>query len=346
MALANHPDKFTADAFSDSTLETYNANGVYNRFTNRFTTPILNAKGVQLLNCNLVNTGLQLNDQNMLMFWYYRSATQNGMRNIVNLRCIRLHPSTFTPYTGSVFTAYVRNAYFNTVAELVAALNSAATTGGDSTTFNTYWSAGDLTFSYNANTRKISVTSATAGLYIAPAAYDDPNILTQLIASPIKMNGYTSSNTYGTATAQPYVAGYTMNQRLGFAMALYTRGLWWNGSSQLGVATMTGVPQIYQIPIEADNYPILVSVQNVQVYLSIATGGGMDSLNGKNLIASIPLEYAPLNICSYTLSSVEKPSLSTPNEIYEVTIEFRDETGLPYYLPPSFNTELSFSVYY
>jgi hypothetical protein len=157
----------------------------------------------------------------------------------------------------------------------------------------------------------------------------------------------TNSGAYATAPLQPYVENISMNARLGFAMLYRTRGLYWNGSSQVGVATAVGVPKnLTTTPILADANPILIGSQNVNVYTSITTGGGMDSLNRKNLLATIPLEVASLNVNSYTMSSVEKPSLSTPNEIYSIDVEFRDDYGLPVFFPPNYNAELQISVFY
>lgn len=350
MATTNHPDKITLDAYSDPQLRTYAANGLYNRWVNRLRTPILNAKGIQLLNMNCVNSVLQLNDASQLMFFYYASATQAGMCTLANLKCVRLHPSTFVPYTG--FTAFTKNKYFSSVTELVAALNAAAATGGDSTTYNPIWSAGQVVFSYDSTTRKISVTSSNAN-YIAPAAADDPNVLDQLRGTTtptnrIKMNGYNSSNTYASATFQPYVEGISMNARIGFAMSYYSRGLWTGATGwQTGCATSTNVPQATGTLIEADANPILLGSQNINVYLSIITGSGMDSFSQrKNLIASIPIEVAPLNINSYTTSSVEKPAISIPTDIYEIGVELLDDSGTPFYQPPNYNTEAVFSLFY
>ena len=100
------------------------------------------------------------------------------------------------------------------------------------------------------------------------------------------------------------------------------------------------------MPIEADANPILIGAQNVNVYCSVVTGSGLDSLNGKNLLATVPLEVPALNVNSYTTSSVEKPALSVPNEIYELTFEFRDDYGTPVPFPPNYSTSLVISVYY
>jgi hypothetical protein len=350
MAMNNHPDKFTLDAYSDPQLETYNPNGVYSRFTNRLTTPILNAKGVLLLNSNFVNPIMQLNDASQLQFFYYANASATAIATLANLKCIRLLPSSYVAPDG--YTAFTKNKYWNTVTELTAALTAAAATGGDDVTYNPTWVAGQVTFSYDAQARRISVTG-NGTTFIAPAAADDPNVLnllrgTTTATNRIRMNTYlTNSGAYATAALQPYVEQISMNARLGFAMAYQSRGLYWGSSSQVGVATCCGIPKnLTTTPMIADANPILIGSQNVNVYTSITTGGGMDSLNGKNLLATIPLEVPALNVNSYTMSSVEKPSLSTPNEIYEITVEFRDDYGIPVPFPPSYNATLQVAVFY
>ena len=347
MASLNRPDRLTLNAFSDP-----NEQGpTYSRFTNVLRTPILGVKGIQLVNANFINSSLQLNDDNgQLMFFYYANNTQAAMCTLANLKCIRLLPSWYVPYAG--FTAYTLNKYFNTGTELVAALNAAASTGGDSATYNPTWVAGQVTFAFDTTTRRISV-AGNATTYIAPAAADDPNVLdllrgTTTAGNRIKMNAVNSSNTYATATFQPFREGSTMNARLGYTLSYFARGLWWGSSSQVGCATSTGVPSnSTSVPVVADTPPILLGVQNVGVYLSVAVGGGVDTSNTrKNLIASIPIENAPYCVNSYTTNSVEIPSLSTPNEIYEVTVELIDDTGAPYLMPWSNNTQIGLALYY
>jgi hypothetical protein len=300
------------------------------------------------VNANFINSSLQLNDDNgQLFFFYYASATKAGIRTQAQLRCIRLLPSWFVPYSG--FTAFTINKYFNTGTELAAALNAAATAGGDSATFNPIWTAGQVTFAFDTTSREFTLTG-NGTTFIAPAAADDPFVLDQMrgttnAANRIKMNGHNSSNTYATATFQPYVENITMNARLGFPLAFAARGLWYGANSQPGVATSTGEPHNTTV-IPADTTPILLGVQNVGVYLSISTGGGVDSYGKKNLIASIPIEVAPLCINSYTTNSVEVPSLSTPNEIYEVSVELIDDNGLPFPQGWNYNTQIALALYY
>jgi hypothetical protein len=347
MASLNRPDRLTLNAFSDTNRQ----GPVYSRFTNVLQTPLIGVKGVQLVNANFINSSLQLNDdKGQLMFFYYTSATQAGIATLANLRCIRLLPSWFVPYTG--FSAYTINKYFNTGTELVAALNAAAGTSGDSATYNPIWVANQVTFAFDTTTRRFSVAGNGTN-YIAPAAADDPNVLdllrgTTTVGNRIRMNTYNSSNTYASSPLQPYVEGITMNSRLGYTLSYNATGSFWGASSQIGCATSTGVPSLSSsVPVVADCPPILLGVQNVGVYLSVAVGGGIDSSNKrKSLIASIPIENAPYCINSYTTNSVEIPSLSTPNEIYEVTVELIDDYGTPFVQCWNSNTQIGLALYY
>lgn len=346
MSSVNRPNRITLDAYSDPQLFTKTPGGAYSSFTNVLKNPIIGAKGLQLVNANFINSALQLNDQAHLIFWFYASATQAGIRSLANLKCVRLLPSNFVPASG--FTTYIPNAYFNTVAELVSTLNNASSPSGDSATYNPYWTAELINFYYDTTSRRVYVTG-NGSTFIAPAPADDPIVIDALLgtttpANRIKMATFGSTN-YATAQFQPFVLNQSMNARLGFAMGFNTRGLYWGASSQVGCATSTGIPG-QPTNTTADAFPILLGAQNVNVYLNVATGGGLDSLGNKNLIASIPIEVPPLAINSYTTNSVEVPSLSTPNEIYEITVTLRDDAGIPFTQYPNYNSQISLAIYY
>jgi hypothetical protein len=334
MASTSRPDKFTLDAYSDAQLDQLPNNGVYSQFTNRLATPILGAKGIQVLNVNFVNSVLQLNDYSLVFFYVYGPSS--------SFRCVRLHPASFVPYPG--FTSFVKNKYFNDCDELVAALNQAAVAGGDLGTFNSIWEANTISFAFDDATRRITISNP-GGANIAPVAADDPRVLA--ISNPanntIRMNAYNGDNTITGSTRQPVQPGFSMNARLGFAMSYYATGLWWSSSSVRGNACATGVATT---SVEADASPILLGCQNVNVYLDIATGSGYDSQNRKNLAANVPIEVGPLNVNSYTLSSVQAPLLSTPNEIYEISVRLLDENGVPFPQPPNYNVQVAVAVVY
>ena len=287
MASLNRPDKLQLDAFADPQLQTSTQGGWYYRWTNRLTTPILNAKGIQLLNANFVNSTLQLNDNANLMFFYYATASQSTTLTLSALKCIRLLPANFVGNTNA-YSAFTINKYFNSVTELVAALNAAASAGGDDVTYNPTWVAGQVTFSYDTARRKIGI-AGNGTTYISPAAADDPNVLDFLrgTTNPTnrpRMNTHNGGGTYATSPLQPYVEGRSMNARLGFGQSYNTLGVWYGATnSQRGVASATGVPHNSSVyPVYGDAYPILLGTQNVGVYLSIATGGGLDRFNRKN----------------------------------------------------------------
>ena len=349
MVFVSRPDRLSVDAFSDINLKYVAHSGLYSRFTNTLLQPIVNVKGIQLLRTNFVNSALQLNDHiGQLFFLYYRynDATASGIA-LANIHCVRLHTSIFVPYTG--YTAYVRNKYFTSVTDLVSALNTAASTGGDSATYNPTWVANDITFAYDTTTRKITFTGNTSTNYYSPVAFDDPNVALFFANNATytpKMNTFNSSNNYATATTQPWLNGNLMNPRLGFAMAYNNRGLWFGANSVVGCASATQVPQVNGNGTESDSYPILIGAQNLNVYCSILGSSGQSSAGRKNLLACIPLEYEPLNVCSYTLTSVEGRELSVAGEIYELSFDFTDDFGNPFYFYPNMNTQLEMNIFY
>lgn len=332
MSSTNHPDKVSLDAFSDPQLQSQNGNGVYSRFTNVLSTPILNAKGIQLLNANFINSRLQLDDNSQLMFWYYTNTS-----GTIQLRCIRLLPSNYVPF--NFFTNFSRNRYFNSVDELVIALNVAAGANGDTNIMNPFFTGGQITFSYDASQRKISMVTSNTSVSVGPAAADDPAVLAAMRTNTIVMNSFSG------LVPQPNVVGLTMNARLGYARSFFSRPLWFSaGGTQQIVSSSTGRFEV--VPIEGDCNPILIGTQNVGIYCSVIAGSGMDFTRRKNLLETIPVQVAPLNINNYTLTSVKNYAMSVPNEIYEITIELLDDRGLPFLQPPSYNTQISLAILY
>ena len=355
MATINRPDRVTVDSFNDSTIDNLNGNGYFNQITNNLQTPCLNVKGVQLNRANFINSSLQLNDFNgQLLFVYSRNTTTAIPADGSTFKVIRLYPSWYVPPNG--YTYFTKNKYFNNVTELVAALNAAAGAEGDDSIYNPSWEEEDVSFSYDQATRKITFTGLQSfpTRYYAPVPSDHPALRTFLSGvNQVRMNGFTSGGTWATATRQPYFIPnnpttplLTMNSRLGFALTYGNRGIWWSSNSVLGCATSTGVPRASTISSEADSWPILQGIQNVNVYLNIVNGSGLDSLTGKALIATIPMEAPPLGINSYTLTSLEYPLLSVANEVYTLTLTFTDENGAPYLMPPNYNANFELSLIY
>ena len=331
----NAPNRILLDAFSDPQLS---LKPTYSSFTTTFPAPILNAKSCDVVNVTLVNTTLQLNDASQLTFWYYAGSNPSTLTSSPsNLYCVRLLPSDYVPAVG--FASYTKNEYFNTVTELVAALNSAAGVGGDSITYNPSWrTPNTIQFQYDATERKIKIESTDPALYIAPAAFDDPNVLS--VIGNITVNGYNN------VLPQPCVKGETMNPRLGFTQGYYAKGLWWSaGSSVGGVASSTGVAQTVGTPIDANTSPILLGSQFCGVYLDIIQNGGYDPVR-RNLLANIPISVPSLNVISYIPSSAHHQIEYLPETISSVTVLLIDEHGVPFTQPSSYNVRVELSIGY
>ena len=352
MATTNRPDRISCDAFSDESLAYISNNANYTGFNNTLTRPLVGVKSIQLLRANFVNSSLQLNDYNgQLLFVYSRNTTTAIPDDGSTIHVVRLHPSWFVPNDG--FTNFVKNKYYNSGTELVADLNLAAASPGDSTTYNPSFLAGDITFSFNTATRKISFQGTVNNLYYAPIPYDHPALAAWLIDAThqVRMNGYNNgAGGAGTGTIQPYARGLLdgsiMNGRLGFAMGYGNKGIFWGADSIIGCATTTGVPQLGDVETEGDSWPILIGSQNINIYCSVVSGSGQDSRNNRTLLATVPIENAPLGVCSYTLTSVEGPSLSVNDEIYTLQFFFADDFGTPFFFSNNYNVNLELNIFY
>ena len=342
MAFINRPNKVSITSFADPQIDYNTVSGTFNQFTNTLQTPLLNVKGIQLLSANFVNPSLQLNDYSELMFFYYASTTATGINAVGNLRCVRLLPSWYVPASG--FTAYTINQYFTDGSALVSALNLAASAGGDSVTYNPKWVAGDITFTYTPATKKIAITGNTTSTYYTPAAADDPVVKEYLLTNAITM--YSQVGTAAVAQVQPYISGYSMNFSLGYSMSYSNSGKNWGAGSYQGCAFSVGYPQANGTNINADSFPILLGLQNVNVYCSVVTGSGVDNNNKKNFLATIPIDAYPLFINQYTLTSVESPALSVNNEIYQLQFDFRDDNGNPVWFFNNMSVNMELVIYY
>lgn len=338
----NRPNKVSVNSFADTQLDLNPTSGAYNSFTNNLQTPLLNVKGIQLLSATFVNPQLQLNDYSQLMFFYYSATSAANINVVANLKCVRLLPSWYVPAPS--FTAYTPNQYFADGVALVSALNAAAGTGGDSVTYNPKWSANDITFTYNQSTKRIAFTGNTASSYYTPAAANDPVVIAYLATNAITM--YSTVGNTTASLVQPYISStastgaFSMNLSLGYGMSYTNVGRNWGSGSYVGNASSVGYPMATGVPVYSDSFPILLGIQNVNVYCSVITGSGIDSGYKKNFFATIPIDAYPLYVNSYTLTSVESPSLTVNNEIYQLQFDFRDDYGNPVW----FNANMSFSM--
>lgn len=332
----NNPERVFLNSSDDP--RTTNQVG-FNVFQCTYDTPILGAKKTMMLRASIPNTQINIPDY-ALTFWYYSLPTATSTPGTVSLRCVRLYPSYYQP--PATFTAYTKNRYFSDPADFVTQLNTAAAAGGDNATYNPYWVAGDITFSYNATTKQITFTGNTAGRFYCPVGWGDPIVNSSLddITTP-------NYNNIANTTIQPYLANYTLNLRVGYAMSGNSFGAPGNISSTANplYADLTNTAYANGTAVPADSFPNLVYSQAVYLYSNIVAGVSLGSNKQHNLLAVVPVNAPQLGVIQYTALTVNMMSKIT-DTIYEIQVDMRDDNNQPFLLPDSANVNIELAFVY
>tara|TARA_R110000868_G_scaffold72355_2_gene211030 strand:- start:1603 stop:2688 length:1086 start_codon:yes stop_codon:yes gene_type:complete len=313
-----------------------------------FQTPILDAKRCQLLRATIPNA-VQNIPNYQLVFWYYAFPAGVSTPADAYLRAVRLYP---TGWIGNS-TTWTANRYISSGADFVSLLNQAASAGGDVVTLNPYWSAGDLTFTFSSTTNQVSVTGNGVGsaTTYAIAGWDDPFVLAaqQGLGSRVQggqVGGVYLSDPSGAYTLQPYVLTYTLNLRVGFAMSGRCRapiGYPVQASSNVLYANLRNTVFASGAAIPSDSYPNLVYTGSVMLYANIIAGSSLGSGQQHNLLAVVPVSGAQLSVTNYVAATLTW-LCKTPDTLYSLIIDMRDDANQPYYLPDNavVNIELAF----
>ena len=316
-------------------------------FAATFDTPILDAKRCQLLRATIPNAAQNLPNY-QLCFFYHRSTTQYFTPSDTTLCCVRLYPTGWTGYS----TTWTANRYISGGQDFVNLLNTAAASGGDGLAANPYFVANDVVFSWNGTTNQISVTGQTSSYYYAIAGYNDPFVQAVQQGLGAKVNAgqtggvYMTTLTNGQYVLQPYVLGYTLNLRVGFAMSGRT-AFPTNYPTQANANTLyanaTNLTTAQGTAIPADTFPNLVYTGSVYLYSNIILGASLGSGKQHNLLAVIPVSGAQLSITNYVAATLTW-LCKTPDTLYNITIDMRDDANQPYLLPDSavVNVEMAF----
>jgi hypothetical protein len=333
----NCPERLLLASEDDQTSAN---NGTYSQFQINLQTPVLDPRRCQLIRATIPNISLNLPDWGGLCFFYWRLPTATTVpTDTTYLRCVRLFPSYFLPPSG--YTAFTKNRYITDPADFVTLLNTAATAGGDSVTYNPYWVAGDITFTYNSTTKQISFTGNTATNYYTPAGWADPIVAGVLTGTTITTP---NTNNISNTTPQPQVAQYTLNLRVGFALSGVTLGIQSFGAGNRIYANSTNTAIVNGTAQVADSFPNLVYTNTVAIYLSILSGASLTSANRHNLLAVVPVQAYPLTVNNY-IAATSNLLTKLPTTIQNIQVEFRDDADQPFPLPDSAysSIELSFS---
>jgi hypothetical protein len=301
----------------------------FNSFSINLQTPVLNPTKLQLLRATIPNA-VQNIPNYQLQFWYYRLPTATTAPTNALLRCVRLYPSDYIPPSG--YTNFTENRYVLDPSELVTLLNAAASTGGDDTSYNPYWTVGDVVFSYSSTSKQISVTGQGSGVFYAIAGYNDPLVLAAQAgngaAGTIRLNSFNGSD-----LIQPTVPQFTLNLRCGYAMSGQSIAPQ-NNTGNPRYANITNTAFANAVPIVADSYPNLVYTGSVYLYSDIVAGSSMGSNNEHNLLAVIPNNVPQLAIINYVAATLTWLN-RIPDTIYQINVQMFDDANQPFTLPDS-----------
>jgi len=342
----NTPDRFCLDSYADPEKS---ASNNYSSFNNNLGVAILNAKQLHLLRATIPNVQLQIPNYS-LVFYYYQLPTATTVPTSTHLRAVRLYPSDYVPPSG--FTAYTKNYYFTDPSVLVTALNAAASSGGDNATYNTLWGyntgssgAADIVFTYSSTTKQITWYGNTATYYYANAGCQDPIVL----AAQANAALITTYNFDTSTSIQPYVLGFTLNCRVGYALpGTVPAPQSFGAAIANSIANLTGKPRANGStnPVPADSYPNLVYTQAIYLYSSMIGSQGLANYGRKNLVAVIACDQPAFGVIQFIGSYNGGESHPVPNELYSVVIEMRDDANQPYVLPRSANVNIEFAIDY
>lgn len=335
----NQPDKLSWN----STFEPQRAfTGATNQFNIPLNTPLLDVKEVQLVRASVPQASLQIPDYQLVLY-YYRLPTINSTPGLGNLSAVRLYPSNFPASADLADPETVMRPLTGGLADLVALLNQASSPGGDSVARNPYWrgaSTQDVVFTLQNG--RIFMKGTSPSLFYCMAGYNDSNVLAVQNGSVpgITMDA-DPATVGGNIIPQPQVPGFTLNQRIGYALSgtcpqPYRSSL----SVSLRVANTTGYAYPGNLDIVPDAFPNIAGTSVVNVYGAFtgSSGNTTTPIPHKNLLATIPMN----EVLAYNNYSTAMKALLTnvPSELYAIDIELRDENDQPYPIPDNVNLNL------
>lgn len=311
----------------------------FSQFTCTYDTPILDARRTQLLRATIPMAQTNVPDY-QLVFWYYNLPTAATIPSSATLKAVRLYPTWYVA-PAALGTAFTKNRYFSDPADFVTQLNTAAAAGGDNVTYNPYWTAGDITFTYNATTKQITFTGNTAGRFYCAAGYNDPNVRAATAGQTITMLNFTGGGT----SPQPLIPFWTLNLRVGYAFSGQSFDIQQGGGTNAIYANLTNTAFANAVAVPADTFPNLVYSQCLYLYANVVAGSSLGSGRQHNLLSVIPVNAPQLGVVQYVATTINWLT-KVPDNIYAITIEMRDDANQPFLLPDSAQVNIEMGFYY
>jgi len=225
----------------------------------------------------------------------------------------------------------------------------------------------DITLTYDQVQNKFVMTGLNVfddnddrQFYYIAAGYLDPNIWGDNGYGAIELtNDSANLDDFGLGVPpQQYQEFKDLNLRLGFTWNGRNNNL---GTQDVGVNAVLAfrfrpIPPLIALdggpsPLRWDNdaiaytaesYANLVNTSCVNVYVDFITGATTDTIENTNLLAAVPMNASNLGVSFYN-PVITNPLTKIMNQLYEMTITLRTDTGRPFYLPNSaiFSLELA-----
>jgi hypothetical protein len=238
----------------------------------------------------------------------------------------------------------------------VTLLNLASTTGDD-INLNGYWLPNAITWAIVAGV--VTFKGNNAGKFYTPAGWNDPLVIaakTYSVGNLSPSNKFypfylypATNNLQNVFKPNPFVKGYTMNQRLGYALSGTSAGPFYNYNQPFGnfaYANQYNITFPAGTNIVAGTQPNISGSSICSVYGSWSGYGGASTQGNKlNLLGVVPLSTV-VGYSNFTGVGVKAPLYKVIPDIYAMDIELRDENDQPFLVPDNANVNLEIGLKY
>jgi len=338
----------------------------------KFPRPALGVKTMELISAQIPIPSVNIPDTETT-FFYYRvghSGTNNSPSplNYADLHFVRLLPSYYKKefFTAVNASAYGFNRTFSDYSDLATELAKSCLKDPTSDNGLTYHIPGDISLTYDSALNRFRMLgnntylSLTFTYYYIPAGTHDPNVE--------KLQAYLQSITTGDQNTpgfpgQPFQLHRTLNLRLGWGWDGVNRNVETIGIDATGLnlallnrfrplPTTVGALEDLTVVIAtnflyntADSFGDLVYSSVCSIYTDCIGSSTTDTNRDTGLLATIPLNIANLGVAFWS-AGFTRPLTKISENLYDITLEFRTDTGMPFYFCNSSVLTLELSLTY
>lgn len=193
-----------------------------------------------------------------------------------------------------------------------------------------------VAFSYTERFSKIVFTGLDTYFSYLPVASDDPiwmEAAPELAARDRQNTRFSFSG--AIQIVQPWIPYRNLNLRLGFNYATYPTGDNYYNMLRPIPPYIQATPPFQdkwnKYDHVAPGYADLVNTSCCHIYCDVTGGSTVDSIAKKALLATIPLNTPTLGVGFHSLP-LNNPLTKIAEQLYEIYIELRTDTGQPFYL--------------